>query len=295
MAAGTTERTAGSEAEQASPSARFEVAGKPVVCPHCGGEVFVDGCLQLDDANVRFRGIDCRGKVNHLLMCVDCTRVEWFGYEPQRRRDVRFEQGAAGIAAAGHRKYVGGLWEQLGRLQLDFLLREGLRPEHVLLDIACGSLRAGVHLIPYLNAGHYLGIDKEQALIEAGVRDELSAQVRAVKQPRFVASDAFEFEQFNARPDYALAQSLFSHLPEEPIRTCFQKLRQVIADDGLFYATFFEAEQAQSNASSAHDHQRFQYTRQQIEAFGRDTGWTPEYIGEWGHPRGQIMVRFRPR
>src|ERR1700678_1283527 len=51
--------------------------------------------------------------------------------------------GALGLNLLGHREYVGGLWEVIGKLQFDFLISRGLKPEHVFLDIACGPLRGG--------------------------------------------------------------------------------------------------------------------------------------------------------
>src|ERR1700756_713587 len=83
------------------------------------------------------------------------------------RRRWRVE-GATGVGMVGHRAYIGGRWEEYGQLEFDFMVSRGLKPEHVLLDIACGSLRAGVHFIPYLDAGNYLGIEKEDALIKQG-------------------------------------------------------------------------------------------------------------------------------
>jgi hypothetical protein len=47
-------------------------------------------------------------------------------------------EGPAGIAMADHRSYVGGQWDVLGKLQFEFLLQRGLRPDDILLDIACG-------------------------------------------------------------------------------------------------------------------------------------------------------------
>ena len=38
------------------------------------------------------------------------------------------------IRAGRHREFVGGLWSELGKLQLDFLRAQGLRPDHRLLD-----------------------------------------------------------------------------------------------------------------------------------------------------------------
>ena len=57
------------------------------------------------------------------------------------------------IAAGLHREMVGGMWEEMGRLQLEFLQREGLTPEATLLDVGCGCLRAGVHFVRFLEPG----------------------------------------------------------------------------------------------------------------------------------------------
>ena len=67
------------------------------------------------------------------------------------------------IRVMGHRGFVGGdalLWDEIGKLQIDFLKSEGLLSRHTLVDIACGSLRAGKLFINYLESGNYLGIDK---------------------------------------------------------------------------------------------------------------------------------------
>ena len=91
--------------------------------------------------------------------------------------------GEAGVRQVGHRAYVGGLWDEMGRLQFDFLARRGLRPAHYPLDVGCGSLRGGVHFIAYLEEGHYLGLEKEPALLEGGVQ-ELGEELFLRKRPR---------------------------------------------------------------------------------------------------------------
>jgi SAM-dependent methyltransferase len=217
------------------------------------------------------------------------------GHDPRLSPSL-LQHGAGGVVQAGHRQYVGGMWDEMGRLQFEFLRSEGLRPEHVVLDIACGSLRAGVHLVPYLDCGHYLGIDKEAALIEAGLRHELGRRQAHRKKPEFQVSADFDFSGFSKRPDYAIAQSLFTHLPATLVDQCFQRLRAFIHPTGRFYATFFErhgAEAAQ-NPEEPHDHRSFLYTRGEIESFGTRHGWRAEYIGGWNHPRGQIIVRYHP-
>jgi hypothetical protein len=200
--------------------------------------------------------------------------------------------GSDGIRSGGHRDYVGGMWEEIGRLQFDFMLAQGLRPEDVLLDIGCGSLRAGVLLVPYLNKGNYLGIEKEQLLLECGVAEELGATLCREKEPELVVSADFEFSKFSKCPNFAIAQSLFTHLVPEMVESCLEKLGEFVKPSCRFFATFFEAQQNKENPSASHDHLNFHYTRQQMEAFGEKFNWSPRYIGNWRHPRGQKMMEY---
>ncbi|WP_067327352.1 MULTISPECIES: class I SAM-dependent methyltransferase [unclassified Synechococcus] len=202
-------------------------------------------------------------------------------------------QGPEGITQIGHRDYVGGKWDEIGDLQFSFLKQQGLRPEQVLLDIACGSLRLGVKVIPYLQPGHYLGMDKEQQLLDAGIHQELGETLLASQRPRLLCSADFAFEQFATPVDAAIAQSLFTHLPPPLIGCCLEKLRPWLKPDGRFFATFFEVEQQRDNPSDPHDHGYFAYTREQMQTFGSDQGYRMDYIGGWGHPRDQVMVVYR--
>ena len=51
------------------------------------------------------------------------------------------------------------------------------------LDIGCGSLRGGRHLIHYLNPYKYFGIDCNQSLVDLGRRKELGINFWKVRIP----------------------------------------------------------------------------------------------------------------
>ncbi len=200
--------------------------------------------------------------------------------------------GQRGIRSAGHREYVGGLWDEIGTLQFEMMLAHGLLPHHNLCDVACGSLRGGRHFIHYLEPGRYFGIDKEQPLIDAGIDHEIGPDMLAQKRPEFVLSSEFEFDRFSQQADYALAQSLFTHLPAELIETCIRRLRKAMHPGGVFLATFFHDESGRDNPTTPHDHGRFAFTEEQMIAFGEKHGWRADYIGDWSHPRGQVLVKY---
>jgi hypothetical protein len=203
-------------------------------------------------------------------------------------------EGVAGVRAVGHREYVGGGWEEIGQAQFDFLVGRGLEPGHVFLDIACGSLRGGVHFIQYLDPENYLGIDKEKVLIERGIAKELPKGVCDEKKPEFVVSDAFEFSKFSKRPDFALALSLFTHLTAGDIELCLTNLRTFVAHAHQFYASFASGSSEQ-NASQSHSHDGFSYLPEELSSLGERCGWQCNYIGDGGHPRGQVMMQFVAR
>ena len=58
------------------------------------------------------------------------------------------------------------------------------------------------------------------------------------------------------------------------------------------FATFFEGEQV--NPRRPHDLLMWFYTRDEMSELGDRTGWSATYIGDWRHPRGQVMVEYRP-
>lgn len=201
-------------------------------------------------------------------------------------------EGAVGVAALGHREYVGGLWDVMGPLELSFLQSRGLRPEHYLIDVACGCLRGGVHFIPYLDTGHYMGIEKEQTLVDAGLDLELDPGVRAAKRPHLLVDATFAFHRLPHKADFALANSLFSHFPEPLVEECLTKLLPAMRPGGQFFATFYESDTPVRNPKRPHDHGLYRFTRAQMLDLGRRTGWQAEYIGGWGHPSGQVMMRY---
>jgi SAM-dependent methyltransferase len=68
-------------------------------------------------------------------------------------------------------------WLALGKMQFDYLVEHGLRPEHRMLEIGCGNLRAAGDSSLTRSGSHY-GIDispdilfaAQQVLVERGFR-----------------------------------------------------------------------------------------------------------------------------
>lgn len=203
------------------------------------------------------------------------------------------------------RELVGGQWEQIGRLQFEFLKAEGLEPHHHLLDMGCGSLRGGVNFVRYLQAGHYFGVDNRESLIDAG-RKELEREGLGEKRPTLLVKGDFAVSHLGQTFEYALAQSLFTHLTFNRIVRCIAEVDRVLQPGGRFFATFFASpgprlrtESLRIEADAAKDiyldRNPYYYDPAIFTWLCEGSDLTCEYRGEWGHPRSQKMLVFTKR
>jgi len=201
-----------------------------------------------------------------------------------------------------HREFVGAHWEMMGYLQLGFLVAEGLRADHTILDMGCGCLRAGRRLVEYLQPNKYYGIDKLQGLLDAGYHFELTrGQRKKLPRSHLHATDDF-VSPFDARFDFAIAQELFSHLPPSLIARCLQAVARTLNPNGVIYATFFERPadatvdgpitHPGSGVVSFGDRDPYHVKFSEIEQAAAAAKLKAHYIGDWGHPSHQMMVKF---
>ena len=129
-----------------------------------------------------------------------------------------------------YRGFVGSddNYDLVGAMQFNLLTALGLREYHKLLDIGCGSLRAGRLFIPYLNRGGYCGIEPEKWLVEAGIQNEIGESMVEIKAPRFVYSYEFPATAFGEKFDYMVAHSIFSHASQEQILQCLKNVKPAL-------------------------------------------------------------------
>lgn len=200
------------------------------------------------------------------------------------------------LAEFGHRRVVGGLWDQMGALQRDFLIARGMKPEDRVLDIGCGAMRGGAPLAAWLDPGGYYGIDISQSLIEAGWRQEIEAAGLADRLPRdhLHVTDDFEVP-FDGLFDVGLAVSLFTHLRLDGYIRCLEKMAPHFAAGSRIFASIFEGEGAEvrhpAGVISFPDRDPYHFSRDQL-AGATPAAWRFDWIGDWDHPRDQRMIQL---
>lgn len=204
-------------------------------------------------------------------------------------RQEQNEQPIAGDKATRfYRTHVGtGIYyDVLSANQFNLLTCLGLREEHSLLDIGCGSLRAGRLFIPYLQPEKYCGIEPESWLVTQGLNNELGHSIVDIKKPRFSADADFTLTAFGQTFDFILAQSIFSHTSERQLRRCLSEAKKALKPEGLFAATYFPATR---NYTGSHWTVKATWTPEKMQELAREQGLHFVPLS-WPHPDPQQWI-----
>lgn len=178
----------------------------------------------------------------------------------------------------------------LGKLQYQFLTNQGLEPTDSLLDIGCGKLRGGRYFIEYLDRGNYTGMDISEEAIREGKR-RVDDNLLEKKDPLIIVNNDLTFSEFSDGKtfDYLLAQSVFTHLPQDAIRECLRNIDRVMGRSSRFYATVILREDNGSASSW-----NFVYQTETLHQIASDNGLEMELFDHdvYPHPQGQRMLKF---
>ncbi|MER6129811.1 class I SAM-dependent methyltransferase [Streptomyces sp. NPDC001795] len=202
------------------------------------------------------------------------------------REVMRSDTRAGPDAAVGSRSRE--RWLVLGAMQFDYLLGHGLRPQHRMLEIGCGNLRAGWRFIRHLEPGHYYGIDispdilfaAHDTIVEMGLQTRLPTltPVRDLTL-RFLPDAHF---------DVVHAHSVFSHSPLPVIDECLANVGRVLAPGGWFDFTFGRTENTEHHVLR----EDFYYRTETLVALAANHGLKAHFMEDWEKlPHGQSKIR----
>jgi SAM-dependent methyltransferase len=208
------------------------------------------------------------------------------------------------VQARWHREVVGGVWDVMGPVELEVLKEWGLQPQHKLLDLGCGSLRGGLHIVRYLDKDNYVGNDINRSLLDGG-EIELQDAGLMDKGARLVETAAFETLAPDNHFDYAIAFSVFTHIFMNHIMLALKETARTLKSGGVLYSTFFNApetafvpeiKKARSGErlefATSYLHDPFHYSVDEMTSAGHLVGLRCEGMVPWRFSEGQQMLRF---
>jgi hypothetical protein len=194
--------------------------------------------------------------------------------------------------ARHYRAFVGATqtYDTFSHMQFSLMTLLGLRQEHTLLDIGCGSLRGGKLFIMYLLPDRYFGIEPEQWLVEEGIDREIGREVIERKRPRFWFDRDFTCTAFGTQFDFLLAQSIFSHASIAQIRRCLSQTRAVMKPSSIFASSFVEGDSDYDGDAWVYPG-TIPYRAATIERLASEAGLSCKRV-EWFHAGGQTWFLF---
>jgi SAM-dependent methyltransferase len=141
-------------------------------------------------------------------------------------------------------RFVGGspwTYERIGRLWFEVLIAEGLLPSSRVLDVGCGTLRLGYWLLHFLDPGHYYGIEPQVDMLEAGRTVIVEPDVLERADAHFAHNGDSDFSVFDARFDYVVACSIWTHASKAQITAMLASFAATSAPEGVFLASYHPA------------------------------------------------------
>jgi cyclopropane fatty-acyl-phospholipid synthase-like methyltransferase len=107
------------------------------------------------------------------------------------------------------------------------------------LELGCGALSLGRHLIEYLAPAHYVGVDPAGWTVEAalGAWPQLDAQA-----PTFLWRSDFDAAELGRDFDFVVAHSVLSHMAHWQLPQMLANTRAVVDDGAVFLCSYRRGE-----------------------------------------------------
>jgi SAM-dependent methyltransferase len=174
-------------------------------------------------------------------------------------------------------------WDRHGELQRDFLIHAGLKPEHWLLDLGCGAGRLARKIVPYLEIGHYHGVDISAASLEAAHK-LARTEGWLERAPLFWIDHVPPVAESY---DFIWAHSVVPHLPPPLIAELMVEAARLLKLGGVFYWTYVP-----SKTTARYGLTQFRTALDVYQACTAQAGLTFAEVPDWVRAAGYVPGRW---
>jgi SAM-dependent methyltransferase len=195
--------------------------------------------------------------------------------------------------ADNYRAYVGPpkQFDFMGATQFALLFLLGVREEHSVLDVGCGSLRTGRLFLQFLLPGRYVGVEPNTWLWQDAIAHEIGEDIVRLKEPRFIEDETFSLDKLDRYFDFVVLQSILSHTGGDLFDRALEQAGKVLRPRGqLLFTVLDEFSASYSGCLDGNGESGWIYpkcvTFDQSDVVKRcaQAGLNAQRIG-WFHPR----------
>ena len=173
---------------------------------------------------------------------------------------------------------------KIGRYTLESLQTVGLRPEHTVLDVGCGTLRLGYWLVRFLDPDRYFGLEPNKGYVRIGLEHAIGPELAAEKRPRFDYNESFDFSPFGVHFDFVVARSIFSHASPRLVVRALESFRDNTSENAVMLASYKATTKADGDAEMIN-----------LKPHAGDWGWhrySTAYLLRLAAERGLFAAKF---
>jgi len=202
--------------------------------------------------------------------------IDAYALHTARRIELTGYQAAVG---------AGDNWDTHGDLQRDFLVAQGMRPGHRLLDIGCGTGRLARKAAAYLHPGNYHGVDIAEAAIKAA-REVAASEQWAAQNPTFHLGEIPGPDDIG-HFDFLWSFSVFIHLPQEIMEAVMRRAAAVMHPQSRFLWAYVPEPKTWRSGVK-----QFRHTLADYQRAARQAGLTFEEVPDWIKRAGHTPARW---
>jgi len=195
---------------------------------------------------------------------------------------------APAVAGAGRRVVVPTMDSDSGKNRFKELLDLGLKPDDVVVDYGCGTLRIGRYLIDFLEAGGYWGFDLNDELLDIG-RTMVGSERLGDKRPNILRiNDRNLAACAAAHPRFVMSIAVLMHVPPRDLEDYCRKMTTLGGPHTIYYLSFSAASVTTRTAGTT-----WSYAREEVvAAFQRHMPAhqiTTRLLAVRGHFKGETL------